>query len=81
MWSNIEIFFWGGGNRTGFLYVALTVLEINLKNRLVSNSEGFPLPLPILGGWDLRYVPLCLATSQVSIEKRGWWSEEEEKDR
>jgi hypothetical protein len=47
--SELWIFFynslWGGGFKTGFLCVALAVLELSLQARLASESEtGLPLP-------------------------------------
>jgi hypothetical protein len=46
--KNVIIFFGGGGwfFETGFLCIALAVLELTLESRLTSNSE-IRLPLPL----------------------------------
>ena len=46
----------GGGVETGFLCIALAILELTLKTRLASNSE-IHLPLPPKF-WDSRCAPL-----------------------
>ena len=46
-WNHLENFLeWGGGGvETGFLCIALAILELTLKTRLASNSE-IHLPMP-----------------------------------